>query len=64
MIVCSCRRISDRTVGAAAASGAATLEELIARCGAGGRCGGCHPELERILESHVVIRSAAHHSAA
>lgn len=64
MIVCSCRRISDRTVGAAAASGAASLEELIARCGAGGRCGGCHPELERIIEAHVVVRAASRHSAA
>ncbi|MFP5256197.1 MAG: bacterioferritin-associated ferredoxin [Acidimicrobiia bacterium] len=63
MIVCSCRRINDRTVDAAAA-GASSLEEVIARCGAGSRCGGCHPELQRILESHVAIRSIARHSAA
>lgn len=63
MIVCSCRRVSDRTVDAAAA-GASTIAEVIARCGAGDRCGGCHPELERILEAHVQVRVAARHSAA
>jgi len=63
VIVCSCRRISDRTVDAAAA-GASSIDEVIARCGAGSRCGGCHPELERILETHVQVGVEARHSAA
>lgn len=63
MIVCSCRRVSDRTVDAAAV-GACSLDDVIARCGAGSRCGGCHPELARIFEAHVSITASARHSAA
>jgi len=49
MYVCSCRAITDRTVDAAIASGASTVPEVAARCGAGSGCGGCWPELERLL---------------
>jgi len=49
MIVCSCRSVNDATVRAAIASGADSLEEIEMRCNAGGRCGGCWPELERLL---------------
>lgn len=56
MIVCSCRAVTDRTVHAAIASGAETIDEVANRCGAGGRCGGCWPELERLIETHVGIR--------
>jgi bacterioferritin-associated ferredoxin len=49
MYVCSCRGVTDRTVQAAIASGAGTVEEIANRCGAGARCGGCWPELERLL---------------
>jgi len=52
MFVCSCRAVTDRTVDAAIASGASSIEEIATRCGAGGRCGGCWPELERLLEAH------------
>ncbi len=55
MYVCACKRISDRTVEAAVASGADTVEEVGARCGAGIRCGGCHPYIQEVLE----VRSAA-----
>jgi bacterioferritin-associated ferredoxin len=49
MFVCSCRAVSDRTVAAVIASGARTVEEIARRCGAGAQCGGCWPELERLL---------------
>jgi bacterioferritin-associated ferredoxin len=52
MFVCSCRAVTDRTVDAAIASGAATIPEVIDRCGAGNRCGGCWPELQRLLDIH------------
>lgn len=57
MIVCSCRRVSDRAVSASVAAGASNVPEVASLCGAGSRCGGCHAELERIIESHVSIRS-------
>lgn len=53
MIVCSCRGVSDRTIRAVMATGASTIEELTARCGAAGYCQGCWPELERLLASHA-----------
>jgi bacterioferritin-associated ferredoxin len=50
MYVCSCRAVTDRTVKAAIASGARTIDDLAERCGAGGRCGGCWPALTELLQ--------------
>jgi bacterioferritin-associated ferredoxin len=45
MIVCVCRRVSDRTVDAAIAAGARDLEALGRATGAGTDCGCCREEL-------------------
>lgn len=50
MYVCSCRAVTDRTIRAAIASGAESIEEIAARCGAGARCGGCWPALAELLD--------------
>lgn len=52
MLVCSCNVVSERTVRAAVASGARTIDEVAARCGAGSRCGGCWPALAELLDAH------------
>jgi bacterioferritin-associated ferredoxin len=52
MYVCHCRVVTDRDVIAAIESGAATVRALARHCGAGGRCGGCLPELARLLAAH------------
>ena len=57
MYACSCRAVRERTVRAAIAGGAATLEEIGARCGAGTVCGGCHPILEDLLVTAVRVRT-------
>ena len=57
MFVCSCRAVTDRTVHAAIVSGATCIEEIAERCGAGSRCGGCWPELERLVEDHAASTS-------
>jgi bacterioferritin-associated ferredoxin len=49
VFVCACLAVTDRTIGAAVADGASTVEDVMARCSAGGRCGACWPELERLL---------------
>ena len=49
MYVCGCRAVTDRTIDAAIAAGARTIDDVAARCGAGSSCGGCWPELERLL---------------
>lgn len=59
MFVCSCRAVSDRTVRTAIATGATTISEVNARCAAGGRCGGCWPELQRLLDEHAVDRDTS-----
>ena len=51
MILCLCRGVVDRTVGAAIAQGASTLEEITAACAAGADCGGCHSSLLALLAS-------------
>ena len=49
MILCHCRAVTDRTVRKAIDRGACDLQEVAARCGAGARCGGCHPALMSLL---------------
>ena len=58
MYVCSCRAVTDRTVKAAIASGARTIEQVAERCGAGGRCGGCWPVLNELLEASAASDDA------
>ena len=49
MILCHCRAVSDRFVRKAIDKGACDLQEVADRCGAGARCGGCHPALMSLL---------------
>jgi bacterioferritin-associated ferredoxin len=53
VIVCQCRRTTDRQVLDAIESGAGSLEELRAACGAGSECCGCVPTLEAFLDGFV-----------
>ena len=52
MWVCYCRAVTDRTVRAAIEAGATTPDRLAESCGAGARCGGCTPALERLLAEY------------
>ena len=52
MVVCSCRAVTDRTIRAAIDEGAQTVEELTQHCAAATDCGGCWPELERLISEH------------
>lgn len=52
MFVCSCLAVTDRTVDAAVMAGTTTIAEVADRCGAGSRCGGCWPELQRLIDAH------------
>jgi bacterioferritin-associated ferredoxin len=56
MVICSCRASTDRVVLAAIAQGATTPHALAERCSAATRCGGCLPELERLLAQHTTRR--------
>ena len=52
MILCSCRRVNDRTVRAVIEDGARTIEEVSERCLATSRCGGCTPAVQEILAEY------------
>ena len=56
MIVCHCDGVNDRKVRRAIASGARTIEEVAASCGAGRRCGGCWPLLDDLLDEAAARR--------
>ena len=49
MLLCHCRVVSDRTVRAVIDACAVDTAAVTALCGAGGECGGCVPEMERLL---------------
>lgn len=50
MYICHCQGVTDRTIRAAIASGAGTVDQIARRCGAGADCGGCHQALEELLD--------------
>ena len=58
MILCHCRAVSDRAVRKAIDKGACDLDSVAARCGAGARCGGCHPALMSLLADLDRLASA------
>ena len=49
MIVCICRRVSDRTIRAAIEDGASSVEEVGSACRAGTGCGMCHESIRQML---------------
>ena len=64
MLVCHCFAVNDRLVREAVADGARTVDDIVARCGAGGRCGGCRPMVAELLaESAVELRAHASSAA-
>ncbi len=64
MVVCSCRAVTDRTVHAAICAGASSVEQVSSLCTAGSRCGGCWPELQRLLAEFTDVRETRSESAA
>jgi len=51
MIVCHCKRITDRQIRAAVRAGAVSRREVSRSCAAASRCGGCGPAVDAIIES-------------
>lgn len=52
--MCSCRAVTDRTIRAAIADGATTIEQIALKCGAGSLCQGCWPALSELLAEQPV----------
>jgi bacterioferritin-associated ferredoxin len=51
MIVCVCNRLNEQKIGAAICCGAASADEVYARCGVRKNCGRCQETIEEMLES-------------
>jgi bacterioferritin-associated ferredoxin len=51
--VCHCERVNDRTIRKLMRHADVTIDDVIAGCGAGGRCGGCRASIEQMLKVAV-----------
>jgi bacterioferritin-associated ferredoxin len=51
VIACVCRAISHRKILTVIENGASTVEEVVARCGAGSDCGACEPLINSLLNA-------------
>jgi bacterioferritin-associated ferredoxin len=57
MIICVCKRVSERKVLNVIQDGAQTIDQVTQSCGAGGDCGSCRRMIgEMILEHHCEQR--------
>ena len=50
MIVCHCKRVTDREVKAAIQDGARCADSVGRACGAGTGCGGCRSSIDELIE--------------
>ena len=53
MWVCHCKGVTDRQIRSAINAGARTPVEIGLHCRAGTGCGGCLPEVCRVLDDHL-----------
>ena len=52
MIVCHCQRVSDREIRKSINEGASTIFDVGLECCAGINCGGCHSEIQSLINIH------------
>jgi bacterioferritin-associated ferredoxin len=57
MIICICNAVCDRRLRGLAADGVRTLTQIEAACGAGGDCGTCQADIERIVAETALVRT-------
>lgn len=50
MLVCHCHAVNEDRIRECIAEGACTEVDVAAACGAGSQCGGCTPEICRLLQ--------------
>ena len=59
MIVCVCRRVSDRHIAAAVRDGCTSFEELQAELGVATGCGACNSCARETFERHAAMHGGA-----
>ena len=50
MVVCHCCGVNDLLISELARCHPVTVDDIVARCGAGSECGGCRNTIEWLLE--------------
>ena len=55
MIVCVCKRVSERELEAAMAEGASTVKALSRKTGCGTQCGRCVPTVREMLQHETAL---------
>lgn len=53
MIVCHCRRVTDREIRRCVRSGGSTVSAVSEACGAATGCGGCRPLVSKIVQAEL-----------
>jgi bacterioferritin-associated ferredoxin len=59
MIVCVCRRVSDRDIARVAREGCASFDELQFELGVATQCGACHDCAQAVFHHHVAQACSA-----
>ena len=54
MWVCHCKGVTDGQIRSAISAGARTVVDIGTHCRAGTGCGGCLPEVCRLLDDHLM----------
>jgi bacterioferritin-associated ferredoxin len=57
MWVCHCKGVTDSEIRSAIKAGARTVVEIASFCRAGTGCGGCLPEVCRLLDDHLTSQA-------
>lgn len=51
VVICHCERVNERTIRKLLRDSTITIDDVVAGCGAGGRCGGCRDSIEQMLRA-------------
>jgi bacterioferritin-associated ferredoxin len=53
VIICHCKRVTDRAIRQVVREGATTQRQVALACAAGRSCGGCTPAIREILLAEI-----------
>ena len=55
MYICLCRAVTENDVRSVVAQGVRDVSQVVERCGAGTRCGGCRDALREVLATCGIL---------
>jgi bacterioferritin-associated ferredoxin len=60
VVICHCERVNERTIRKLLRDPSITVDDVVAGCGAGGRCGGCRDSIEQLVAAGRDVPVVAH----